>query len=60
MARGRTVWSVHFMGRCYLAYKVVCDGVHTETHVRKTQPRGVVKGSGVLRVIEDVAYITKA
>ena len=40
---GVAVWTVHWRGACYQVLNIECR-VATETHTRKTQPRGVVRG----------------
>ena len=40
---GVAVWTVHWRGNCFQALNIRCR-VPTETHTRKTQPRGVIRG----------------
>lgn len=40
---GLAVWTVHWRGNCFQALNIQCQ-VPTETHTRKIQPRGVVRG----------------
>lgn len=41
--RGKPVWTIHFKSVCYIAENIICS-VNTQTHTRKRQPFGVVKG----------------
>ena len=40
---GVAVWTVHWRGNCFQALNIRCR-CHSETHTRKTQPRGVIRG----------------
>lgn len=56
--RKRNVWTIHYEGKCLLVYDVVCDGAKMHTRTRKSQPRGVVAGKGLVTVKRGVATIT--
>lgn len=55
---GKPVISVHFDKRCVFVDNIVCN-VKTWGHIKKTQPRFIVKGRAKLIEIKDgVAYIS--
>lgn len=54
---GRPVLTVHYRGACHLVNDIECN-VPTRTRTRKTQPRCVVTGRGIVVIREGRAWIT--
>jgi hypothetical protein len=57
MAAKKVVISVHWKGKCLLCDNIQIE-VPTRGRLRKTQPRFVVVGKGVVRLTDGVAIIT--
>jgi hypothetical protein len=57
-AKGRNILTIHYRGKCILVEHIEC-WVPTETHNRKYQPRCVLRGKGVVSIIDNQAIITK-
>lgn len=55
-AAGRNILSIHYRKQCHLVHDIVCN-VPTKTKTRKTQPRCVMAGKGVLTVKNNIGYI---
>lgn len=51
-------WSVHQSGVCHIVRDVTFRGVKVKTHYRSKQPICVLKGRGVVRVVDGNAFIT--
>lgn len=56
--QGRNVLSVHWRKQCFIVHSIDCH-VRSQTHDRKTQPRCVMRGRGVVRVTDGHAIITE-
>ena len=54
---GKPMLTVHYADVCHLVRAVVCK-VPTATRERRSQPRIVVAGRGVVRVVNETAFIT--
>lgn len=52
----KNILTVHQSGVCHLVTGIKCN-VPIETVNRKTQPRCVLRGKGVIRVVGGFAYI---
>lgn len=58
LQRGQTVLTVHYRGRCLMVNRIDCR-VPIVTRERKTQPRLVLAGRGVVEIADGVALISK-
>ena len=54
--RGKPVWTVHYKGVCHLVENVEFY-VPLKTRVRRTQPRGVLCGKGIVTIVGNTAVI---
>jgi len=48
--------TVHYKGVCHIVDNIVCQAP-TFGHLRKEQPRFVIKGKGELKIENNIAYI---
>lgn len=53
---GRNILSIHFDKQCHFVEELECN-VPIRTHSRKTQPRCVIKGKGIVSIIDKKAVI---
>lgn len=53
----RNVLSVHWRKQCFIVYAIDCH-VRSYSVDRKTQPRCIMRGRGVVRVVDGTAVIT--
>jgi hypothetical protein len=55
--KGRPIISVHHNNQCMMVDNIVCN-VKTWGHIRKTQPRFVVKGkASTIEIKDGIAYV---
>lgn len=55
-AAGQNILTVHYQGKCHLVHDIECN-VPTKTRARKTQPRCVICGKGILTIKNGVGFI---
>lgn len=56
LKQGRNILTVHQGKTCHLVTGIFCT-VPIKTEDRKTQPRCILKGTGVVRIVDGIAYI---
>lgn len=53
---GHNILTIHYQGKCHLVHDIVCN-VPIRTRKRKTQPRCVIAGKGVLTIKDNIGII---
>lgn len=53
---GKPQISLHYNKTCYIVDNIVCN-VPTFGYLKKTQPRFVVKGKGIVNFKDGIAYV---
>lgn len=57
-AAGKNILTIHYKKQCLLVEDIECS-VPIKTRKRKTQPRCVICGRGVVNIVNNVAIITE-